>query len=124
MDEHDELFDAVREVYGAAVLSDIEEGVVRPGAAVLALLDIGCLGCSEASLVRGIYGIDHENATRAFLLELERLEIPREDVTRSAPSFEEFQSKGGSWELLGAPYVSVEHGGDRRLALMMGVLRG
>ncbi len=92
--------------------------MIEPGHHLLTLLDIGCLSCSEASLVRGVYS-DEAAAGRGFLRECERLEIPHSDRLRFPLDPELFDRAGGSFEIAAAPYRSVERGGDRRLSLMV-----
>lgn len=92
--------------------------MIEPGHHVLTLLDIGCLSCSEATLVRGVYEYE-ESAGRAFLRECERLEIPLSDVYRFPLDMDHFDRAGGSFEIAAAPYRSVERGGDRRLSLLV-----
>ncbi len=121
----DDLFGQVRAVYEEFVAADAEAGIIRPGAVVGALLDIGSLEQHEPTLIRGVYGTFTEEAAAAFLHECERLEIPRDDIyTPVQPTWAEFQRAGGTAEIAAACYSSVERGSERRLSLIMGVLRG
>lgn len=92
--------------------------MIEPGDYVLVLLDIGCLSCSEASLVRGVYD-DEAAAARGFLRECERLEVPQVDQLRFPFDPDLFDRAGGSFEIAAALYRSVERDGDRRLSLMV-----
>lgn len=99
------------------------DGFLHPGDVVLTLIDVGCLGCLEPTLIRGVYS-PGPDAGAGFLRECERLEIPRDHRQYREPDWDEFRRAGGSFEVAGATYASVDHGGDRRLVLMAGVFLG
>lgn len=118
------LRDCGAELAAEAVAADAEAGIIRPGAVVVCLMDLPFGPDEHEPMVRGVYGSFHEAAAEAFLHECQRLEIPREDVTIVAPTWEEFSRAGGSSPIAAARYVCADHDGARVLALILGVLRG
>ena len=124
MTTDDDVAALLREAAEELAARDAEDGVIRPGAIVICLVDVGNIDDSEPTMIRGVYGIDHEAAAEAFLRECERLEIPRTDIVLDMPAYHDFHRWGGTATVAVAPYTGAERGGQRDLSLIMGVLRG
>jgi len=102
-------------------VTDDDEEIVVPGVLCAVLLDVGCLHCSEPTVVRAVMA-SAEDWRDAFLLECRRLEIDREGIRTAPVPFAEFLRAGGSAAVAGVPYRRIRDEDGARVSRFLALI--